>query len=119
MRVGSIGYATHQGLGILLKAFYDHGIVTDVLPVHHPKNENQSWYGDCWYRPDSINEVFAFIRQMDIMLFFETSFYIQAIPFCKEHGIKSVLMPMYECTPDLNRIGEPEVNPAEWTEKGL
>ena len=44
MRIGSIGYATYQGLGILLKDFYDNGIISDVITVNHWLRGNERWY---------------------------------------------------------------------------
>jgi hypothetical protein len=41
----------------------------------------------------------AFCSSMDVMLFFETPFVWPLIDLCRERGIKTVLMPMYECMP--------------------
>ncbi len=107
-RVGTLAYATDQGLGYLAKAFYDAGVVTDVLVVEHSsRTTHREWY------PDSIvaNPRVAgsrsgfrsiaeeFISQMDVMLFFETPFDWTLIQYCRQKGIRSVLMPMYECMP--------------------
>lgn len=105
MKVGSLVYATEQGLGILGKSFYDAGVVTDVLVVRHGRRpEREDWYpgkprvsslhGDAKLIRD-------FIKTMDVMLFFETPFDWTLIPFCREQKVKSVLMPMYECMPEL------------------
>lgn len=101
MRVGTLAYATNQGLGILVKSFYDHGILTDVLIVRHGSRiTHTSWYPDADVM--SINDfekAKRFADQMDVMFFFETPFDWRLIPYCKEKGIKTVLMPMYECMP--------------------
>ena len=46
MRVGSVVYATEQGLGRLGKSFYDAGVIDEVLIVNHPSRKIQrpDWY---------------------------------------------------------------------------
>lgn len=103
MRVGSLVFATDQGLGNLAKDFYDNGVVTDVVIVEH--GSRKSHYE--WYPPNTIRashpilseEVKSFVTSMDAMLFFETPFDWDIIPFCKQVNTLSVLMPMYECMP--------------------
>lgn len=104
MRVGTICYATDQGLGNLAKSFYDSGLVNDALIVKHAhyKTHNE------WYPDDAITmDVRAFDKglacefcsDMDLMIFFETPFNWDILRYCREHNVKTVLMPMYECTP--------------------
>lgn len=118
MRVGSIGYSTQQGLGILLKAFYDNGVVTDVCTVHHWKHVNYYWYGSKHViNPRDRNRAFEtakeFAKEMDVMMFFETPFVLQILPWCKDQGIPTVLMPMYECTPQLPCQPDLILNPSQ------
>ena len=35
LKIGTIAYAAHTGLGILAKSFYDNNIITDVLLCPH------------------------------------------------------------------------------------
>lgn len=102
MRVGTINYATDQGLGILVKSFYDHGILTDVLPLTNGPRRlaHPEWYPNS-IPPAGYNRQVAlqFIREMNVMFFFETPFDWELIPICKDWGIKTVLMPMHECMP--------------------
>lgn len=105
MRVGSIVFATDQGLGILAKSFYDHGVVTDAVVIRHGTHEtHKDWYpgamilGDIRSR-NGIAEMERFCKSVDVMLFFETPFHWPLIDYCRQHGIKTVLMPMYECFP--------------------
>ena len=116
MRIGSIGYATYQGLGILLKDFYDNGIITDVLTVQHWKHSNHSWYRgpSTTLNRFSREPQLSFAESMDIMFFFETPFDLEVIPFCKRVGTKTILMPMYECTPNDPRINSVDeiINPS-------
>ena len=104
MRVGTLAYTTQQGLGILVKDFYDNGVVTDVLIVRHGRRKSH----DNWYPDSKVLTTLddrgrhlaqSFISQMDVMLFFETPFIWELIPFCREQGVKTFLMPMYECMP--------------------
>ena len=91
--VGSIVYATEQGLGILAKDFYDMGVIDKVLVHPHRKRENKyDWYPD---RATSLEEL---IETCDTFLFFETPFYWDIVPKLRKMGKKVIIMPMYECT---------------------
>ena len=103
MRIGTVNYATEQGLGILVKSFFDAGILTDIFVVEHGSRKNQNWYpnapkGRLRSRADKLKAQ-ELCKKMDVMFFFETPFDWSLIPFCKEHGVKTILMPMYECMP--------------------
>lgn len=105
LKVGSLVYATQQGLGYLAKSFYDHGIVSDVLVVHHgSRPEQKDWYPNATYITNlkdkrQIQYAKKWCESMDVMLFFETPFLWDLIPHCRSYGVKTVLMPMYECMP--------------------
>lgn len=93
MTVGSVVFATDQGLGYLAKSFYDHGIIHKVVIVRHSSRETH-WD---WYKAeDRIQEEGLF--DCDAVFFFETPFDWKLIPRLRERGIKTILMPMYECT---------------------
>lgn len=106
MKVGSLVYATEQGLGILAKSFYDAGVLSEVLVVRHQHRPN---LGDTWYpkseqiniKPFNSRMAQLFCSRMDVMLFFETPFDWELITFCRSRGVKTVLMPMYECMPKM------------------
>jgi hypothetical protein len=109
LKVGSLIFATDQGLGYLAKAFYDHGILTDVMVVQHGRRpDHKEWYpmfSDTQYltrirHPEDIESAKRFCSRMDCMLFFETPFIWELLPFCKERGVKTVLVPMHECMPE-------------------
>lgn len=102
MRVGTLCYATEQGLGRLAKSFFDHGVVTDPLIVRHSVHENQfDWYPNAHIINNvrDIDGIWDHIKSLDVMLFFETPFNWALIYRCKEAGIKTVMMPMHECMP--------------------
>lgn len=98
MNVGSIVYATEQGLGRLAKSFFDHGVIQKVLIYPHSSRTNQpDWYGEKAriYSPENIEWL---LSGLDAMLYFEEPFNWKIIPLARERGIKNVFMPMYECT---------------------
>lgn len=99
MKVGTFAYATEQGLGYLARDFIRHNVVTDVLVVRHGRRPDlKEWYPEAdWFSESAARE---FVKQMDVMLFFETPFDWSIIPYCRKHGVKTFLMPMYECTPE-------------------
>lgn len=103
MRVGTLCYATDSGLGILAKSFYDHGVVTDALVLrHHHHITHKDWYPDSdvvELRPFNVEAARRFCDKMDVMLFLETPFDWSLLDFCRKAGVKTVIMPMYECMP--------------------
>lgn len=103
MRVGTVCYAHNRGLGYLAKAFYDHGLVTDVFVIRHPNIPHR----EDWYpgkprtpigRPD-VAALKAFCAEQDVMFFWETPFVWELVEHCCDVGVKTVLSPMYECFP--------------------
>lgn len=103
MKIAALSYATDQGLGILAKSFVDAGVVTDFMVIKHDKRHNHmEWYPNAPFTENhklDKAKLRAFLREMDVFLIFETPFDWELIPFCREHGVKTVLMPMYECEP--------------------
>lgn len=103
LNVGTLCYATDQGLGILAKSFFKHGIVTHPIIVRHGRNPNHlDWYPTdtpviADLRRDVLKVVEPLLKQVQVMLFFETPFAWEILPLCKRYGVKTVLMPMYEC----------------------
>lgn len=89
---GSIVLATEQGLGYLAKDFYDNGVI-DLVSVH-PHSSRTNHYE--WF-PDHCTED-ELLEKCDTLLFFETPFNWKIIVKAREKGIKTILMPMYECT---------------------
>jgi hypothetical protein len=103
MRVGSICYATSQGLGHLAKDFYDAGIVTDVMVFKHPGGtapSHMDWYPKGTYewasRPFKGEKLERWLDDIDVVLCFETPFDWVFPQRCRERGVKTVIMPMYE-----------------------
>lgn len=102
MRVGTLCYATDQGLGVLAKSFHSAGIVTDPAVLIHPHRKTRTeWYpGARSGRLTSASKLGRDLAErVDVMLFFETPFEWSLIPHCRERGVKTVLMVMHECMP--------------------
>ncbi|MGL6095392.1 MAG: glycosyltransferase [Fimbriiglobus sp.] len=112
MKVGTICYATRQGIGHLPRSFYDAGVVTDVMTFRHgSRPAAEGWYPEGTVelvgRPFTGPVVEAFIKSVDLMLFFETPFDWDVLALCKRLGTKTAVVPMYECTP-VRRPHEPD-----------
>ena len=102
MKIGTIAYPTMQGIGFLAKWFYDAGVVDSVMTVAHSKHKNHyRWFpnGTRASQGTIASRFKTFADGLDAMLFFETPFDWKIIPICREMGIKTFLMPMYECMP--------------------
>jgi hypothetical protein len=103
LRIGSLVYATAQGLGVLAKSFYDAGVVTDVLVIRHGRHQTfDDWYPNATQitsLKDSGQQATMrrFCEGMDAMLFFETPFEWSLINHCRDNGVRTYLMPMFEC----------------------
>lgn len=104
MRVGCVGYAVRQGLGYLMKSFVDAGVVTDPIIWPHRCRENlPQWYsGGNLVVPETGSVTKLLERRgkfIDVLIAFETFFDWTVLAKCRELGIKTVLIPMYEWTP--------------------
>jgi hypothetical protein len=108
MKVGSVVYATNQGLGHLAKSFFDAGVIDKVMIYRHPHGEIAAPTHREWYPNDTpvlIASNFAskvaerFLDDVDVMLFFETPFDWSFANRCHEREVKTVLIPMYEWFP--------------------
>lgn len=102
MRVGTVCYATTQGLGVLAKQFYDAGVITDVMIYKHPngRSTHTEWYPEGTHvlstRPFRGNAVERFLDDLDVVLFFETPFDWEFVRRCRERRVKTAVIPMYE-----------------------
>lgn len=104
MNVGSICYACCSGLGILAKSFFDAGIITDMFVVEHSRHPTQrDWYPDAPHCPireleRRSRDLRSFVDTMDVLVCFETPFFWPIVSYAKSRGVKTVCMPMYECS---------------------
>lgn len=103
MRVGTICYAIQRGLGHLARDFHRHGVITDVLALQHSKIPTEwDWYPKDSYFPWSsgtLPQAREFVRGLDAVLFFETPYFWELVPFCRAHGVRAYLVTMMECFP--------------------
>lgn len=94
-KIGSIVFATDQGLGYLAKSFYDHGIINQVyIQPHGSRTNHWDWYP----RESVVPTPELLLESCDTLLFFEEVWHWKLIPQAREKGVRTVLMPMYECT---------------------
>lgn len=103
MKIGTVCYSCCQGLGYLAKSFYDAKVVTDVMVFKHPHGDRPSHME--WYPPGTIEltkrpfvgeSIERWLDDLDAVLFFETPFCWKFADRCRERGVKTVLMTMYE-----------------------
>ena len=105
LRVGTICYATRQGIGWIPKRYYDAGVITDVVILHHHARHNHlDWYPEgtpvVAIRPFDKHEcIHKLLEAVDVMLFIETPFDWDMLRLCRQYNVKSVIQCMYECTP--------------------
>lgn len=91
-------------MGYLAKAFYDNGVVTHPFVVHHSSRPTMSdWYPGAKYGwPGEVTfkqKLMSHIQGLDVLFLFETPFWWGIVDECRRCGVKTVLMPMYECMP--------------------
>lgn len=101
MRVGSIVFATDQGLGILAKSFYDAGVLTDVLVLRHGRRtEHDDWFPGCTRVGDvrRLRDYMDWFLSLDALLCFETPFDWELFNLLRGK-VRTVLCPMHECMP--------------------
>ncbi len=103
IKVGSIVFATDQGLGILAKSLYQNQVITHPYVFAHASRLNHfEWYPNCPVlreRRPNWGVLREWVNTVDVMLFLETPFDWGLIPYCRDHDIPTVMMTMYECTP--------------------
>ncbi len=102
MRVGTINYSHSRGLGHLAKSFIDAKIIDDIHVIRHPGIPMKEWYPNAPIsdiRRVSVSD--EWLKTHDAMLLFETPFDWDIIQRCKLLGVRTYLVPMYECTPEV------------------
>jgi hypothetical protein len=106
MKIGMTAYATNQGLGYLAKSFYDAGIIDEVILIRHG-SPGRPTYPE-WYNNRAVEapgrrirspSIETLLDKIDVMLFFETPFDWNLPGLCKAHGVKTIMIPMYEWFP--------------------
>lgn len=93
--IGTICLTTEQGLGYLAKSFFDNGLIDNVLIKEHSSRTNHRE----WYPKEAImSSEDELLEKSNILIFFEEVFNWKIILKAREKGIKTILIPMYECT---------------------
>lgn len=104
MNIGTICYATPSGLGHLAKQFYDNDIINRIYVLPHPryKDHSREWYKDSdRFSNRSILRADSFLHNLDAIIIFENVFnHWRLVDEAKKKGIKIILVPMYEWTPN-------------------
>ena len=122
LKIGTIAYAAHTGLGILAKQFYDNNVITDVVIVSHTSQgvkpgfyPENTYIIDCRFdQPTQVKinpdhdpfiqnhgkYILNYLENLDILFLFETSFFSNIWYILKymKNRPKIVMMPMYEST---------------------
>lgn len=98
-RVGSIVYATDQGLGVLARSFHDHGLIDRLMLLSRESLENHyHWYPSAQrYHPDLIDE---FLDDIDVLLILEKLHDWEPAIRAARAGVRVALIPLYEITPE-------------------
>lgn len=104
MRVGSFIYDSCQGLGVLAHSFYQAGIISQVMVVANRRPPHFSYPGVKRVGTGDIRDILRFCEGLDVLLGFETFFWWEVIEHCRKNGVKTVLMPMYECLPPKSQL---------------
>lgn len=101
-KIGTICYAHSRGLGHLAKSFIDAGIIQDIHVIRHPNIPMKEWYPNAPVSDiRSVRVSDEWLKTHDVILMFETPFDWDIIRRCKLLGVRTYLVPMYECTPDV------------------
>jgi hypothetical protein len=97
--VGSVVIVADQGLGVLARSFFENGIISRVLmEVKSYRLNHFEWYpGASIYTPENIDPL---LEGLDVLLIFEKLADWSVALRARELGIRIVLMPMYEITPE-------------------
>lgn len=98
-RIGALVHASEIGLGVLGRAFWDHGVIDEVLiqPIRrHAIHRN--WYNQAPIATPDHYE--TFLANIDALLILETVFDWDLVVQARRRGIAIVMMPMYEWSPN-------------------
>ena len=106
LKIGIISRCDYTGLAIQSKEFYDHiqckALVVDISNVQPFTKQHFEWYPDqqtiLFKRGQrfQIESLMKFLRQIKILVCFETPYDYSIIALCKALKIKTVIQPNYE-----------------------
>lgn len=112
VRIGIIARCDNGGLGIMAFDFFRNVMVEKVLVISSSyENYHDRFDGYVGTRPiicsrgmPALDEIDDFLEGMDVVVAFETPYNWNIFARAKERGIKTVLIPMYEWTPENDQI---------------
>ncbi len=112
-RVGTIAFATRQGIGWLPKWFRDNGVIQETMVFRHGSRKSHAveWYGlsdELVGRPFNGPLIDEFLDRIEVLLFFETPFDWTFLDYARKRGVKSAIVVMHECCPE-RRPFEPDL----------
>lgn len=106
MKIGILARADTTGLGIQSKEFYDHipckALVIDVSLINQTMKQNHDWYPGCPVIQWTKNARFPipvlknFLKDINVLITFETAYDPTLFALCKAMGIKTILQLNYE-----------------------
>lgn len=96
--IGAIGWATNQGLGTLTQMFSEHIGFEKLLLVKSPYKSFPERFPAARTELSSAN-IDWLLTGIRTLLMFETPTDWSIVAKAKKRGIKTVLIPMYECSP--------------------
>lgn len=139
MRIGILARCDTQGLGIQSKEFFDHipckALVIDVSKINATQKQNHDWYPNqqvyylqnkyaTWNNakhrvglepiPESVIE--EFIKDIDLLITFETPYDYNIFSMCYKRGIKTILQLNYEFLEYPSNLPQPDLfaAPSMW-----
>lgn len=104
MKIGTVCYATDQGLGMLAKQFHTAGLIDQVMIFCHPRGRltHTEWYPEAHIltgRPFQGPAVERFLSNVDVVIFWETPFDWSLPNRCRAKGVKTAIVVMHEWFP--------------------
>jgi glycosyltransferase involved in cell wall biosynthesis len=102
LRIGMVARSDESGLGRLCEEFYNHLPISKTLVLVHPQYQNYPEKypnGIIAQRGNpTLDEIDEFLKDLDVVITFETAYNWSLFSKAREKGVKSILVPMYEFT---------------------
>lgn len=117
-RLGIVARCDNSGLGVMAFDFFRNFIVEKVLTVsgsYQNYYDRFEGYGGtqqiiCAQHTPTIEEIENFLKDLDVVVAFETPYNWNLFTIAREKGVKTVLIPMYEWTPPKDQMpSEPDL----------
>jgi len=98
MKIGLLGFASNSGLGTLTREFFDNLPIekTLIIPSKYQDFPDRFPAARIGLTQENVD---WFLDGIDVLLSFETPKEWAIFQLARKRGVKTVLMPMYECMP--------------------